>query len=151
MAADEWNYFLAALAPTSGTILAIALAVLLSGSKKWLLNPLKQAVTVLTVAQLSAPVFFALIALMPSHPWKIAGALVGVVGYAAIINHVVQYVQYEGHIETSDVVRLWLIILSVASFSVLLWIPSLAWKAGACVWMIPSGLIDCWLTLKPRE
>lgn len=151
MAVYEWNDFLVALAIASGMLLAVALAMFQLSPQGWRLNALKQAVALLAVVQLATPVFFSLIALLPLHPWKVAGALVGVVGYAVVVNQVVQYVRYPGHTDTTDVLHLWLIIINVAVFSILLWVPSLAWKAGTCVWLIVSGLIESWHILTRPE
>jgi hypothetical protein len=148
MAAREWNDLLLALASVAGPLLGVALAVLHLTPHAWRDDGLRRPVALLAVVVLATPVFFSLIVLMPPHPWKLAGALVGLVGFGATANYVVQYVRFPGPVDAADVLQLWLVVVNVAAFGIMLAAPSLAWKAGTCIWMVLWGLVESWLVLR---
>lgn len=148
MVGDEWNYFFVALASAAGAILGIALAVLQSRDTAWVHQPKKVAVAILAVTQLATPLLFSLVFLMPSHPWRLAGLLVGLAGFAALGNQLARLLGGSSPLDDADVQQLWLILISVTSFGILLAGPSLPWKAGVCIWMIASGLFESAVILR---
>src|SRR3954454_25216667 len=92
-AADYVSLF-EVLAGASAAILALVLATFQLNIDRWRAHPLREPVALVTLAELAAPLFFALMFLLPSHPWRWTGVLPGCVGYLAIIWHVYQYIRW---------------------------------------------------------
>lgn len=104
-----------------------------------------------TLAELSTPLFFGLLFLMPDHPWELAGRLVGALGYLAMAWHVIALVKNWHYVQYFDRVQILGIPITGLTFSLMLWWPSLPVKAGVALWMIFSGFVEAWIFLGQRR
>ncbi|MDN5762430.1 MAG: hypothetical protein L0H41_08960 [Microlunatus sp.] len=147
MKPDQWVPFFEYLTSAAGGILAIAFVVFQLRPEQWRRDPLRQAAAIRTLTELATPVFFGLIFLMPDHPWKVAGAVVGTAGYIVMAIHVIAYCRNRNEADSFDRWQLWGIAVTAVTFSGLLWWPNLYVKASLCVWMIFSGFSEAWIFL----
>jgi hypothetical protein len=146
----DYVSFFEVLAGASAAILALVLATFQLNIDRWRAHPLREPVALVTLAELAAPLFFSLMFLLPSHPWRWTGVLPGGVGYLAIILHVSQYIRWRSEAERFDHIQLWIgNSIVVFTFSVLAWSSSLPWKAAVCIWFIFSGVTEAWFFI-PR-
>src|SRR3954451_14733672 len=143
-AADYVSLF-ESLAGASAAILALVLATFQLNIDRWRAHPLREPVALITLAELAAPLFFSLMFLLPTHPWRWSGVLPGGLGYLAIIWHTVQYFRCRNKAERFDHFQMWLgNAIVLFTFSALAWSPSLPWKAGVSIWFILSAVTEAW-------
>ncbi len=112
------NYF-GVLAGVGSAILGLALVTFTLQVAVWRTNPLRQAVAITTLAELSTPVFYGLLFLTPRHPWHVAGYIVGALGYAVMAFHVIQFMRYKATATSFDKKQMWGILVTVISFSIM--------------------------------
>lgn len=146
---ENWNDFFAAITGVSVVLLSIAFLTFQVRSKMWHKEPLRQVVAVTTLAELAAPAFFGLLVLTPDHPWKVAGILVGVGGYAVMTWHIVLLAKHRTKVGTFDKLQAFGLLMTGTTFSLMLWYSSLAVKSYVCVWLIFSGASESWIFLNP--
>lgn len=149
MKTDQWIPFFEYLTSAAAAILAIAFVVFQLRAEHWRQDPLRQPAAVTTLTELATPVFFGLIFLMPDHPWKVGGAIVGLAGYLVMAVHLVVYRRHRQEADKFDRWQLLGIAVTAVTFSGLLWWPNLYVKASLCVWMIFSGFTEAWIFLSP--
>lgn len=142
---DDWIPYFEYLTSASAGILAIAFLAFQVRSEIWRSHPLMHPVAATTLAELSTPVFFGLLFLMPSHPWELAGLLTGALGYLAMAWHMIALVVNRHAVQSFDRIQLTGVPITGLTFGLLLWWPSLQVKAGVALWMIFSGFIEAWL------
>jgi hypothetical protein len=142
------NYF-GVLAGVASAILGLALVTFTLQVKLWRELPLRQAVAVTTLAELSAPVFFGLIFLTARHPWHLAGYVVGALGYAVMAMHVVVYIRHHHSATSFDNMQMFGLLITATTYSLIAWFPSLELRAYVCIWFVFSGLFETWLFLRP--
>lgn len=148
---DQWIPFFQYIAAIAAALLAIAFLTFQVESSFWKRDALKQSVALTTLTELAAPVFFGLIFLFPGHPWQTAGVVVGVVGYAATAWHVYRFVRGRATADRFDKGQMWGTLVTTTTFSIVLWWPSLEWKAGTLIWLIFSGSAEAWILLGTEE
>lgn len=148
---DEWVPFFEYLVGASAALLGLAFVTFQVRAEHWRGRPLRQPVAVGTLAELAAPLFFGLLFLLVGHPWRQAGYIVGAFGYSTIIFHLLAY--YKHRIEALSWDRKQLLGVSVTAitFSILMWSPSIYWKAYVSVWFVFSGFGEAWLLVQPPK
>lgn len=148
---DEWIGFFQYLSAIAATLLGLAFLTFQVRAEIWRGHPLRQTVAVTTLAELAAPMFFGLIFLFPDHPWTEAGFVVGLGGYGVIMWHLVEFIRRYNEADSFDKKQMLGSTIVLATFSCVMWIPSLPWKAGFLVWMIFSGLSEAWIFLRAPQ
>lgn len=171
----EWVSYFEYLIAAAGVILGIAfLAFQVRPASH--LSVAKQIRLVATLMELSAPMAFGLLFLIPGHPWMVAGWIVGCVGWALTGSYYLAFVLFDGKnalfrwsrgalskfirkdwlpwvrtLDTSfdrlDRLQLKLLPVSVVTYGILLFWPRLDAKAYVLLWLIFSGLSEAWLFL----
>jgi hypothetical protein len=145
---DPWTSFGQLMAAVSVTLLAIAFLTFQVRSEVWRNDILKQVVAISTLIELSAPLFFYLIALFPSHPWVAAGYVVGGAGYLLIATHVGLFVHHRNVADAFDRRQVFGAAILFLTFSLLFWWHSIFVKSVVLVWMLFSGLWEAWYFLR---
>ena len=145
---DLWTSFGQLMAAVSVTLLAIAFLTFQVKSEVWRAHILKQVVAISTLAELSAPLFFFLIALFLNHPWVTAGYVVGGAGYLLIATHVALFVYHRRIADTFDRRQVFGAGILLFTFSLLFWWQSIFVKSVVLVWMLFSGLWEAWYFLR---
>lgn len=146
---DIWIPYFQYVASSAAAILAIAFLAFQVREKLWRGRSLKHPVAVMTLVELAASMFFSLIFLMPNHPWKVAGYIVGTFGYVAIAWHFAAFIKYKREADPFDKRQMVGAIIPLITFSVIMWVPVLEVKAGIAVWFIFSGISEAWISLRP--
>jgi hypothetical protein len=145
---DTWITFAQTITAVAVTLLAISFLTFQVKSDIWRERSLKQLVAVSTLAELSAPIFFFLIAFFPGHPWIVAGQVVGAAGYALIASHIIVFVRHRAEADRFDRIQMLGVLIFCVTFSVLFWWHSIFAKSVALVWMLFSGLWEAWYFLR---
>lgn len=153
MRANEsaWTTYFQYLVAASGVILAIAFLAFQERRHVWHGNRLKWIEAIVTITELSTPMFFGLIFLTPGHPWVVAGRIVGALGWSVAAAHALVFLLVllgslpAGQIKAFDWVQLVLTLgFSGATYGLLILWQNLDVKAYVCLWMIFSGLVEAW-------
>lgn len=117
---DIWIPYFQYVASSAGAILAIAFLAFQVREKLWRGDPLKHPVAVMTLVELAASMFFSLIFLMPNHPWKLAGYIVGAFGYAAIAWHFSMFIRHKREADPFDKRQMVGAIIPLITFSIMM-------------------------------
>jgi hypothetical protein len=142
---EEWLAVIQVLPGVSVTLLAIAFVTFQVKLDIWSELPIRQSVAISNLVELSTPMFFSLIALMPGHPWIVAGRVTGVAGYIVIAVHLLLYWRTRTNPRTIfDKLQLVGAVSLIFTFSLLLWVPNLKVKVYVLIWMLFSGTVESW-------
>lgn len=149
---NDWLPVLQVFPGVSVTLLAIAFVTFQVKLDIWSEGPLRQSVAISNLAELSTPMFFSLIALMPGHPWVLAGRLTGVAGYIVVAVHFLLYWKTPANLRTPfDKTQICGAVFLFVTFSLLLWIPNLRVKVYVLIWMLFSGAVESWWYLNVKS
>jgi phosphatidylserine synthase len=149
---DVWNSYFSGVAATAAALLAIAFLTFQVRADIWKRNLVKQAVAWTTLVELSAPVLFGLLFLIPHHHWHVAGIIVGISGYGVMLAHAIIFLRARKMktVDKFDKNQMWGMPITFVTFSIFLFVPFLSWKAYTCLWMIISGFSEAWIFLRPQ-
>ncbi len=145
----EWVPYFEFLVTACAVLVSVAFLALHVRADVWREDGYLHTVAVTALGQLASPVLFGLIFLSPTHPWHIAGLVVGGFGYAAVGVLVIA-----SHRADAETTRRWHGLLgasAIVTSSVIAWLPSIEVKAYALLWTAFAGSLGMWLVLRPRR
>jgi hypothetical protein len=150
---ENWVPFFEYLASTAAALLGLAFVAIQLNHKDWQNHSLYPSEARTALSELAAPLFFALIVLMPDHQWGTAAISVSVFGFSMIAWHAWVFLRRRKFILSSEptsyrfhVIQFWLLGVLVAEYIALLTLPN-DWKAYGVLWMVFSGLTETWWML----
>jgi hypothetical protein len=153
-----WDPFFSATAQVAVTAFAVLVATLQLGRSVWWGSALKLTVAAMSLLELLIPFLAAVIALMPSHPWRIGYWVMGGAGVAGLIVHAVIYLRHEEEADAFDEQQMHLglpISLCVYSWILCATTGNESWSlyvvASLSVWLLFSGSFEaCYLLSRGR-
>jgi hypothetical protein len=153
-AMEVWTSFFAAVVGVSAALIAIAFLVFQLKSDIWRTDTVRHFIALFTLAEFATPLVVGLIILMPSHPWRLASAIVGTGGLVMLVSYWIAYSRAD---EPSPFDRLQfrLSAISFVCYVALTGAAALPQNAGVylvgglSVWFLVSGSIEAWQFLVP--
>ncbi|SKB44183.1 hypothetical protein SAMN05660473_00718 [Arthrobacter sp. 49Tsu3.1M3] len=138
---DDWIPFFEYLASSAAALLGLTFVALQINRNHLVGNKLFAASARTSLMELSAPLLFALIVLMPSHQWEAAAILVAILGYCVIFWHFVSYVVHRRDANRFHNWQAALLSVLLLDFGFLPFVSN-DWQAILVLWMTFSGLIE---------
>ncbi|WHU45092.1 hypothetical protein QNM97_13635 [Gordonia sp. L191] len=153
---QEWVSFFSVVAGATAAIFALTFVAMQTRHRVWTQNRLSVYAVAFTLAELAAPMFVSLIAIIPGHPWRIGVAIVATIGLALVIGQVVltaianlvEWLPDRRRWNTAQAVLSLVISGSVFGVLTASWVLGQIALAGwLCVWLVTSGITESFLIL----
>ncbi|OZE10081.1 hypothetical protein CH249_14350 [Rhodococcus sp. 05-2255-3B1] len=154
---EEFTSYYVTIATVTGALFAVLFVALQVGFERWRTTALRTYSAFFTLAELAAPLFVSLIALLPNvDKWWLGARIVGVLGLCFVVAFIVLFVSAAWRRLPLDYLDKWQIVgstlLSGSAFAVWVWKSfagddGRAWVAALCVWLAMSGITEAWLIL----
>lgn len=147
----SWTGFFAVMAGASVTLFSVMFVTLQVRPTLWNGSPVERAIATSALGELIIPLFFSVISLMPSHPWRVAAALTGLFGLCVVGSHWRIYLRssasrYEGQQAATGAFSFGLYSVIIAcAFLSFHWVIYLV--GGTCTWLLFSGATEAWMLL----
>ncbi|RZU76281.1 hypothetical protein EV384_4918 [Micromonospora kangleipakensis] len=151
---DVWTSFFSAMAGVSTALMTIAFLVFQLKSDAWRTNTLRHFIALFTLAEFATPLVISLVILMPSHPWRLASAVVGAGGLVMLVSYWIAYSRTDEP-TPFDRLEFRLSAISLVCYVALTGAAALPEKTGVylvgglSVWFLVSGSIEAWQFLVP--
>ncbi|BBZ44828.1 hypothetical protein [Mycobacterium parmense] len=152
----DWKDFFTAVAPISGTILALLFVAFQVNALRWGKVPLRQAGAARSLVETSAPLIIGLCALYPGGRWTLGGKVAGCMGLGSVLVFLIFYLRSVMG-KTITPYDHWLACgaVTTAGFSSAMLYSSLpniddsdlrriGW---ICIWELVLGVVGAWVVL----